>query len=1293
MKNRACLTCLMLLALFIISVEVKGQDDHGDTRASATNIGLYSSTVGVLDTSSDLDYFRIELSQFGILEVSTVSNIDTYGKLFGQDGEKLADDDDDGDGRNFLISSGLEPRVVFVEVSGYGGATGSYTLNVQFKSTETRQRSATNLGDFNGDGFDDILLRNLDGRWYYYPMSANGYIADERGFVAITRDLNYGLAGIGDFDGDGKDDVLLRHLDGRFVFYFLNGREVLQVMNHPEDMPTNTGYQVVGIVDLSSYGDTDDIVLRNMIDGDWMTVEMNSWNIGNPSVRTYVYSEVSTDVNNHVMGFGDFDGNGNPDLLLRQRDGKWYYYLFDQYQRVLEEGYLGLNESVEYSFQAIADFNADGKDDILLRHKDGSWQYYAMNGSVIIKEDSGEAHLTEDLGYSLVAVGVIDGDQHADVLLRHTNGIWRYYPMNGRTPLSSEGVVLSIASNLNWVLPLRVYRASIAGQLQVTEGQVLDGDTGDPADPQNPNDNSATAQRVLIPTSIAGYLMEEVDEIDVYSVRLPTRSAKTRFSLVIADGLEADFDIHLADQNGVVVGESLGVGETEYIETTRSGIHQLVVSARNGASNYILVISAELINENSNSSTYTISSDFEFVPYELVVTPWQSGFDSRSHIEQRNFEIGAFNLKYEYKTGFDSTVMRMVDNSSTNRSDLEHLKLEGFIFQHAESKEKSTLLYLRKELLSDGVYSDVVPNYIFSSNRVPNDLFYEYQWHYESIHLPYAWDHTTGDDNVIVAVVDDGILPNHPDISSRVLKVGGKVVGYDFIRDPDSANDGDGLDPDPTDTGEGFHGTHVAGTIGMATNNSRGAAGVTWSGKLLPVRVLGVNGSGSLIDISEGIRFAAGLRNVSGTVPSRRADVINLSLGMSNDYCRPTPNPAAPIRSAIEGAIRAGVVVVQAAGNDNCRHTAPMSKIAGVISVGATDFRNNRAPYSNYGSGIDVVAPGGDYSTDLNDDGYVDGVLSTSADPTDSVPQYNYGFGAGTSMAAPHMSGVVSLMLAVNPDLTPNDVNRLLDGTHTDPGTEAITTDIGISGRDSIYGNGIINALRAVQVARAIRGGGGPLPTEPVLSLSPSHLSFGLTGETLRAKIENIGFGKLSVQSVNADVSWLSVTLDDPMLIVNVDRFGLDDGTHLGSIQVTSNGGTTNISVTMQVQGEAIEDDVGTIYVIVYDAQNLQQRAWGTTNVRIGYSFQLPVVDGGRYLITAGTDRDGDGFICDAGEACGKWPLIDSPSILEVEGSSQIEFGVSIELFARVSSQSFQSMEVPEEGFEIDRSVIGNDPN
>ena len=451
----------------------------------------------------------------------------------------------------------------------------------------------------------------------------------------------------------------------------------------------------------------------------------------------------------------------------------------------------------------------------------------------------------------------------------------------------------------------------------------------------------------------------------------------------------------------------------------------------------------------------------------------------------------------------------------------------------------------------------------------------------------------------------------------------------------------------------------------------------------MPIRVLGVGG-GNSFDIAEGIRYAARLPNTSGTVPPMRANVVNMSLGPGNVTCMPLAAVDRGISDALESATAAGVVVVVAAGNDNCHQPVPMSTVDRVISVGATDHFG-RAPYSNFGPTVDVVAPGGNMGVDQNGDGYGDGILSTAGAGSGADSRHIYDFAHGTSMAAPHVAGVVALMFSVNPDLTPLDVDRLLAGNHRHPSAAPISRDWGTPGRDDEYGHGLIDAYHAVRVAQAIEGGGGHENTErPMLTVSPTRLHFGATTDVLRVRLINSGTGALNVWTIQPDESWISVSsVEWPTVTVRVDRAGLAEATHLGSIDITSDGGDLTIPLTVQVQRRMIATDVGTVYVVAFDRQTSENLGQAMTSVRNGYSYELPTLPAGVYGVAAGTDRDNDGYICDSGEACGIWPLLDSPGPIDLDGDRRVDFGVSIDLFAEVSSQSFAADSVPAQGFPI----------
>jgi len=303
------------------------------------------------------------------------------------------------------------------------------------------------------------------------------------------------------------------------------------------------------------------------------------------------------------------------------------------------------------------------------------------------------------------------------------------------------------------------------------------------------------------------------------------------------------------------------------------------------------------------------------------------------------------------------------------------------------------------------------PDRIMQTQLVPNDPRYGDQWNYfeadGGIELEGAWDITTGDPNVFAAVIDTGIRGDHEDLTGRWTD------GYDLIGMHFNARDGDGRDPDPTDPGDYFlifpsswHGSHVAGTVGAASNNGTGVAGVSWDTTIVPVRVLGPLG-GFTSDIVDGMRWAAGLPVPGVPANQNPVDVMNLSLG--------GPGPCdAVYQSAVDDVVAAGSVVVAAAGNDSVSASefTPAS-CDDVITVAATGRNGDLASYSNYGSAVEISAPGG------NGD---DGILSTVDSGNRQPAGDDYAFKQGTSMAAPHVTGVVSLLKAVDPNLTPAQI-------------------------------------------------------------------------------------------------------------------------------------------------------------------------------------------------------------------------------------------------------------------------------
>ncbi|HDR9174966.1 TPA: S8 family peptidase [Burkholderia vietnamiensis] len=328
---------------------------------------------------------------------------------------------------------------------------------------------------------------------------------------------------------------------------------------------------------------------------------------------------------------------------------------------------------------------------------------------------------------------------------------------------------------------------------------------------------------------------------------------------------------------------------------------------------------------------------------------------------------------------------------------------------------------------SDVDYAE--PDHPMHVRDTPSDPSYSQQWYLSDpavgINTPPAWTRTKGAPTVVTAVLDTGYRP-HPDLVANLLP------GYNFISNANTSNNGQARSNDATDPGDwvtqqelddatgpyyhcasepnnsSWHGTRVMGVIGAGANNGIGVAGVSWLGRILPVRVLGKCG-GTTSDIADAMRWAAGIP-VNG-VPTNPtpAKVINLSLG-GVGACSTT------FQQAIDDVNAKGVTVVVAAGNDglstgldqpaNCR---------GVISVGATDATGRRASFSNFGADVSLSAPGV-------------GILSTANSGTTVPGADSYGTASGTSLATPQVSGIVSLMLAVNGNLTPAQIQQKLQG-------------------------------------------------------------------------------------------------------------------------------------------------------------------------------------------------------------------------------------------------------------------------
>jgi len=809
---------------------------------------------------------------------------------------------------------------------------------------------------------------------------------------------------------------------------------------------------------------------------------------------------------------------------------------------------------------------------------------------------------------------------------------------------------------------------SISGTITAAVNNAVDSDTNDASSPLTVNNTPATAQNLSNPVVLGGYL-----------TRVPTGNAGDRFSataddqdwyhfslaagqtitLTISDHdgnaantANPDFDIFLYDVNNVVVGNeaglSWGLGRQEIIPVTVSGEYYLQVWAsdlRTVASNYTLSVGTVPLSVQQRA----LSAADEFVPGEIIVQ-FQPAAAPAGAVAPLALNDPATDLGLVARAGRPGGPMLFELAASPVPQAQVSVAPEHRTKWANPTRDTKRETIQRVEMLrgrSDVVSADL--NYIRRPLFVPSDPLFTSQWNLAQINLPQAWDQTTGAATIVVAVLDTGILFGHPDLAGQLCTVG--CQGYDFVSSVASGGDGDGIDPDPTDPGDqslpggssSFHGTHVAGTIG-ALHDTTGVAGIAPTGKIMPVRVLGI-GTSTSYDVMQGVSYAAGLMNDSGTIPANPAHIINLSLG-GGGYSQTEQDLFTQVRNA-------GVIVVAAAGNSSSSLPLYPASYDGVVSVSAVDIDKSFASsYSNYGAFVDVAAPGGNLVTDRNGDGYADGVLSTIGDDHTATLSYTYAPYMGTSMATPHVAGVAALMLAVDPAMTPADFDILL-------AAGALTEDLGAVGRDDLYGYGLIDAQKAVLAA--INLAGGFLP--PSLAFTPNLLNFGATSTSLPLTLTNIGGGAPTISPATWSAPWITdvsqaVPTADGLgdYTITVDRTGLTDAVYAATITFTTDTlASYSVPVLLQVGTTGVANaGYHSIYLLDAGTGTLLQSIRMEVDPLSGtYVYSFANVAPGDYLVSAGTDSDNDGMICDPGEACGSYPMLTDPLVISIVNNSR----------------------------------------
>ncbi|MDH5327504.1 MAG: S8 family serine peptidase [Gammaproteobacteria bacterium] len=788
----------------------------------------------------------------------------------------------------------------------------------------------------------------------------------------------------------------------------------------------------------------------------------------------------------------------------------------------------------------------------------------------------------------------------------------------------------------------------ISGSVAIVPGTESDSDINNPDTTPTSNNSLNNVQSIGNPVQLGGFVQASSDPHDYFYVHL----AQNQLIRLSTDPGPATVTLRLLNIAGSAVASDSNATYLSTLSVTApaSGDYYIHVLANSGSHNYVLsvgtattapvAVSGTSLAQTTTAGTtiaQTTRAHTEFALGEIIIEPaTPSNGGSTSTLPAGVKPMGSLAQRFNLplKTGLErGQLLRLGDKISRERI-MAALGVQPNSSANAQEQLKQdTIAVLEKLQQQPGIRARL--NYVRKALLTPNDVNYRQQWHYTMMNLPRAWDISAPQgQNTIVAVLDTRVLP-HEDFNGQLLP------------EADFVNDG-------IYTTSESHGTHVAGTIAARTNNSIGVAGVAGlNARIMPVRVLDDNGYGYDHDIEQGIRYAAGLDNdlestaetATRVANGEVADVINLSLG--------GPEGSGPTPAAYVQARAAGVIIVAAAGNERSNHPSYPAAYPEVVAVSAVDAKKISAFYSNFGSYISVAAPGGDIDADLNKDLNRDGIFSTLYNDFGDA---TYGLMSGTSMASPHVAGVAALMKSVYKNLSPEQFDTALSSGR-------IIEDLGLPGKDALYGYGLIDACKAVIYAAELAQTTVPV-INSTLSVAPGILNFALSSDHADFQVSRgCGTTAVSVTEPSSDTPWISLR---PL---NVDTNGL--GTYRATIDramlsqdpVRNTSGNIKINgsdLPALVQKQAQQTQINPQYLILYTYDSSLNRVVETdrrvfTHAAASFEFQFSNIPPGYYHLAYTSNfgggnpvaisyfPDGYAIYCYYGEACDIRDVIMQP--------------------------------------------------
>mgnify|MGYP001174667484 FL=1 len=709
-----------------------------------------------------------------------------------------------------------------------------------------------------------------------------------------------------------------------------------------------------------------------------------------------------------------------------------------------------------------------------------------------------------------------------------------------------------------------------------------------------------------------------------------------------------DVDLLLYNEDGSLADYSYTSNSTstrKIIALPNSGTFYAVVKANEGHSKYVLTFGSNVSGASAFSNikeNYAKDRFISYIPFGPNYKYDQADAVSIDVYPEPNIEtkftqlndIGFKGLR-RFNLSIDEEFERIFGTSHLN--DIQDNPEQVAYIKHWKVLQHYRDLYPRLNLELD---------LKAKAMNFTKDPSWNYQWNLQQIGLETALT-AIGQEtkNVAVAVLDSGA----PSSDSTAYTTSAFLPnGFDFVPIGNSG-DGDGYDSDPTDStaATDSHGTHVGTTI-AALNDGNNINGFGIG--VVPVRVLGADGTGFVSDITQGLLYAGGFANGSGIVYSGDTPikVVNMSLGSTGSTC------SNAYQGAINDLYAVNISIVSSSGNSGVEEYGSPASCNNVISVAATEATRNRAYYSTYNDLVDIAAPGGDVGTDANADGYGDGVLAFGSNE-------DLAFYQGTSMASPHVAGAIGILYALVPELLSSQVDALIIDGH-------LVDDIGEPGKDNEFGYGLLNINKAV--TRIIDEEGLDFTYG---SISPGTINLGKEFNSYDINVTKVGDGELSVTSVENDIpSAISITqknVDENgfgTYTINLDRSSLPDGLYSTRTKVTfSNENVQTSTATIQIGDDRERpyiEYVSTYLWQVDEDAGVRTLYFGNDGEMLNgeITFNATDIPNGQYYYSFFTYVDN--FITDVGEFVAIYPGAgSSETYINLDGED-VDVSVSLEV-------------------------------